>query len=168
MASQPEHQLFQGSAGAVKWLKRFLQQLPTPPQSPLPLLTAPVLDAFLTGAGHMLANGFGDEFRKLLGFIEKNVMTRLDEDTIGAPSAIRLKKTMKDGFDGFLNKLPPKALKDLYRVGAGQQSGGQGVAQSSAALSSAPNPFGTTASGATSAPNPFGGTATGASTLAVT
>jgi hypothetical protein len=56
MASEPSsHGLMGGHEGAVKWLKRFLALLPAAPQAPLPLITAPVLDAFLTGAGHMLA-----------------------------------------------------------------------------------------------------------------
>ena len=153
MASMPaEHQLFQGSAGAVKWLKRFLQQLPVPPQAPLPLLTAPVLDAFLTGAGHMLANCYGEEFRELFGLIEKDVLPRLDEGTIGAPSAIRLRKTTKDGFDGFRDNLPARALNDLYHANQGQ-----GAFQPPPSKSTAPNPFAVGASGGTSTAINFGG-----------
>ena len=45
MSSEPaENQLFGGQMGAVKWLQRFLSQLPPPPASPLPLITAPVLE----------------------------------------------------------------------------------------------------------------------------
>lgn len=148
MSSKPtEHQLFGGSSGGILWLKRFLEQLPSPPHSPLPLITAPVLDAFLTGAGHMLANTSGEEFKKLLSEVETDVMPRLDDGTIGAPSAIRLRKTMKEGFEGFRNNLPSRALAELYNGGE-HSSGGHGSLQS--------NPFGTSSSNQGAAPSPFG------------
>jgi len=43
MSSEPsDHNLFGGNGGAVKWLSRFLSELPN--SSPLPLITAPVLE----------------------------------------------------------------------------------------------------------------------------
>eukprot|EP00977_Amphora_coffeiformis_P028392 scaffold34946_cov153-Amphora_coffeaeformis.AAC.3 len=156
MASTPaDHGLFGGSEGAVKWLERFLKQLPKPPHSPLPLLTAPVLDAFLTGAGHMLANCYPAEFEKILKEIDEKVIPRLDEGSIGMPSVIRLKKTTEGGFSQFRAKLPPKALEALYH-GANGRTDGQAATQPPA-QSSAPNPFGV--GGSSTAPtssNPFG------------
>ena len=53
-ASLPSsHNLLGGNQGAVLWLGRFLDLLPPAPTAPLPLITAPVLTAFLQGAGHM-------------------------------------------------------------------------------------------------------------------
>jgi hypothetical protein len=90
MSSEPsDHTLFGGHEGAVKWLARFLSQLPPAPQSPLPLFTAPVLDAFLTGAGHMLAIKHPEDFKKYLAFIIDDCLPRIDEGTIGKPSATR-------------------------------------------------------------------------------
>lgn len=113
-ANPPAHKLLGGHKGAVAWLDRFLSILPAAPHSPLPLLTAHVLDAFLTGAGHMLANKHPEEFKAHLQVIENDINQRLDEGAIGQPSATRLKKTVKEGFDGFRTKLPSKALKELY------------------------------------------------------
>ena len=115
MSSEPaEHTLFGGNQGAVKWLSRFLSELPEPPVSPLPLITAPVLDAFLTGAGHMLANTFPDEFKKCLEKIQTNCLPRLDEGAVGKPSATSLRKTLDGGFESFKTTLPSRALGELY------------------------------------------------------
>ena len=160
-STPPDHGLFGGAEGALKWLGRFLQQLPSPPQSPLPLLTAPVLDAFLTGAGHMLANCYADDFKKLLNTIEKDVLSRLDE-AIGAPAAIRLRKTMEGGFDGFKANLPNKALRPFYHGAAAGQapvssssSNPFGSATSQPQASTSTSAFGSTANTFTSG-SPFG------------
>ena len=176
MASNPpNHQLLGGNKGAVEWLSRFLKILPAAPQSPLPLLTAPVLDAFLTGAGHMLANVHPDYFKQLLGKITNDVVDRLDEGPIGQPSAIRLKKTVKDGFDGFKNKIPSKALAELYcgANGTGGHAGSgasfqpsSGVGGGMTSQSAAPDPFGGGGNSSASAvPNPFGGGGAAASAV---
>eukprot|EP00535_Pseudo-nitzschia_heimii_P011801 CAMPEP_0197197722 /NCGR_PEP_ID=MMETSP1423-20130617/33010_1 /TAXON_ID=476441 /ORGANISM="Pseudo-nitzschia heimii, Strain UNC1101" /LENGTH=985 /DNA_ID=CAMNT_0042651547 /DNA_START=44 /DNA_END=3001 /DNA_ORIENTATION=- len=115
------HQLMGGNTGALLWLKRFLDLLPPAPTSPLPLITAPVLGAFLTSAGHMLANVHEDNFKKLLSKIEADIVNRLDEGEIGKPSAIRLTKVLEDGFEGFRKNLPAKAIKELY-YGASEHS----------------------------------------------
>jgi len=108
------HQLMGGNTGALLWLKRFLDLLPPAPTSPLPLITAPVLGAFLTVAGHMLSRVHADNFRKLLEKITSDIVNRLDEGEIGKPSAIRLTKVLEGGFDSFYNNLPAKAIPDLY------------------------------------------------------
>jgi hypothetical protein len=115
------HQLLSGNTGALFWLKRFLDLLPPAPTAPLPLTTAPVLGAFLTNAGHMLANVHTDNFRKLLGKIESDIVHRLDEGEIGKPSAIRLNKVLEGGFESFRKNLPSKAVPDLY-CGASENS----------------------------------------------
>jgi hypothetical protein len=115
------HQLLGGNTGALLWLKRFLDLMPAAPTAPLPLTTAPVLGAFLTNAGHMLANVHTDNFRKLLGKIESDIVHRLDEGEIGKPSAIRLNKVLEGGFESFRKKLPAKAVPDLY-CGASENS----------------------------------------------
>uniref|UniRef100_A0A6V2HMQ0 mRNA export factor GLE1 n=1 Tax=Ditylum brightwellii TaxID=49249 RepID=A0A6V2HMQ0_9STRA len=123
MSSYPEnHSLLGGHKGAVIYLERFLAFLPPAPHQ-VPLLTAPVLVAFLTGAGHMLANKFPDKFRPILDTITNDVMLRLDEGTTGVPSATRLRKLTEDGFDGFKNKLPPGAIPELYDGAEGTGSG---------------------------------------------
>jgi GLE1-like protein/CCCH-type zinc finger/Zinc finger C-x8-C-x5-C-x3-H type (and similar) len=115
MASEPsDHPLMGGHLGAIKWLQRFLALLPEAPQSPLPLITAPVLDAFLTGAGHMMANIHTETFRELLDVITNDVCLRLDESAIGMPSATRLRKTIRVGLKGFQETLPSRALPELY------------------------------------------------------
>lgn len=115
MSSEPEnHILLGGHHGALKWLSRFLALLPDPPSSPLPLLTAPVLDAFLKRAGHMLANKHGEDFKSLLDKIVDDIVNRLDETPIGQPSATRLRKIVGIGFDGFRSMLPSRALPELY------------------------------------------------------
>eukprot|EP00532_Pseudo-nitzschia_australis_P007174 CAMPEP_0168164322 /NCGR_PEP_ID=MMETSP0139_2-20121125/873_1 /TAXON_ID=44445 /ORGANISM="Pseudo-nitzschia australis, Strain 10249 10 AB" /LENGTH=613 /DNA_ID=CAMNT_0008081327 /DNA_START=90 /DNA_END=1931 /DNA_ORIENTATION=- len=115
------HQLLGGNIGALLWLKRFIDLLPPAPTSPLPLITAPVLGAFLKGAGHMLANAHTDNFKKLLAIIQSDIMNRLDEGEIGKPSAIRLGKVLEGGFDSFLKNLPLKAVPELY-CGASERS----------------------------------------------
>jgi len=180
------HQLMGGNTGALLWLKRFLELLPPAPTSPLPLTTAPVLGAFLTGAGHMLARVHADNFRKLLNKIQSDIANRLDEGEIGKPSAIRLTKVLEGGFDGFFNNLPAKAIPDLY-CGASENSkkndavtsfsgtiGGEeqvqpkrDLAPSSSSQQQNSNPFGGGGGNNSqspfgqpsnnSAPNPFGG-----------
>lgn len=78
-----DHTLLGGHKGALTWLERFLDLLPPPPTQPLPLLTAPVLVAFLTGAGHMLANKFSTQFQSMFTTIEREVMDRLDVGSKG-------------------------------------------------------------------------------------
>ncbi|KAG7363072.1 GLE1-like protein [Nitzschia inconspicua] len=112
--------LMGGNVGAVKWLTRFLDLLPPPPSSPLPLITAPVLTAFLTGAGHMLANKHADAFKKMLDTISKEVVNRLDEGEIGKPSSIRLNKIVAGGFENFRTSLPMKAIPELYYGASGE------------------------------------------------
>jgi GLE1-like protein/CCCH-type zinc finger len=117
VSSLPDHHtLFGGCSKAILWLHRFLSLLPPSPIQ-LPLNTAPVLDSFLTGAGHMLANLYADEFKPILYQITTDIAPRLDEGSIGAPSAHRLKETLKNGFEGFLHTLPTRALKDFYNNG---------------------------------------------------
>jgi hypothetical protein len=125
MCSLPEtHTLLGGHEGAIKWLSRFLALLPAPPQTPLPLLTAPVLIAFLHGAGHMLANKHPDEFEIHLDTIMNDTIKRLDDGPIGKPSATRLRKFVEGGFSSFKSTLPSRALPELY-IGAAPGSGGQ-------------------------------------------
>ena len=177
MASMPSgHSLFDGQHGAIQWLERFLDLLPSKPK-PLNIITAPVLDAFLRGAGHMLANVYPERFRPLFERISNDLIHRLDESAIGAPPALRLKKTVSIGFDGFCNDLPARALAPLYNSGAKTPAappppavstiGGPGTANSGPSNpfggggGNAPsNPFG--GGGATAVPNPFGGGAGGA------
>lgn len=122
MSAKPHtHTLMGGNEGAVKWLSRFLKLLPEAPASPLPLLTAPVLDAFLTGAGHMLANVHGERFKQYLHVITNDIINRLDVGPIGKPSSIRLKKTIDGGFEKFKSELPSRAMVELY---LGSDSGG--------------------------------------------
>ena len=115
------HSLMGGNTGALKWLKHFLDLLPPAPTKPLPLITAPVLGAFLTIAGHMLANVHEKYFRPMLEKIQSDIVQRLDEGEIGKPSAIRLTKLLEGNFDGFKKNLPTKAIKDLY-CGASEHS----------------------------------------------
>ena len=181
MSSEPaEHNLFGGHQGAVKWLSRFLSELPEPPVSPLPLITAPVLDAFLTGAGHMLANTFPDEFKKCLEKIQTNCLPRLDEGAVGKPSATRLRKTLDGGFESFKTTLPSRALGELYHgssatgtrkpissaPGAAPPPGNGAMPQQQlnnpfgASPSASASPFGMATSNTAApakAPNPFGG-----------
>jgi GLE1-like protein/CCCH-type zinc finger len=147
MASQPSsHLLLDGHNGAIQWLKRFLSLLPEAPHTPLPLVTAPVLDAFLRGAGHMLANHHADEFKPIMDTIVNDIVNRLDLNTIGMPSSIRLKKTIEGGFEGFLKNLPSRALPELYYGGSEGNEVGHGIGSSGGALSvsfsSSTNAFG--------------------------
>ena len=153
MASNPpEHILLGGHEGAIKWLERFLDQLPESPET-MPLLTAPVLDAFLTGAGHMLANVYPEEFKKHLDTIMNDIVNRLDEGTIGAPSALRLKKLVKGGFDSFKTDLPPKAIPSLYNAGSSSGSAPSSFGQS---VSTTTQPVSAGSAMSTPASNPFG------------
>lgn len=153
MASNPPtHSLLGGNVGAIQWLSRFLDALPEAPQSPLPLLTAPVLDAFLTGAGHMLANTYPNDFRKCLDRITDDIARRLDESSMGMPSATRLKKTIVGGFEDFKQKLPSKAIPEFYhgaKVDSQHRGGSRGT--SATAIS----PFTSTGVAATQT-SPFG------------
>lgn len=115
MSSVPStHTLLGGHQGALMWLERFIDLMPPPPSQPLPLLTAPVLVAFLTAAGHMLTNKFSTQFRPMFTAIENEIMHRLDDSPAGVPSAIRLKKVMEKGFDGLKQLLPPGVVAGLY------------------------------------------------------
>lgn len=154
MASIPtDHTLLGGHKGALDWLTRFLDLLPPAPQEPLPLLTAPVLVAFLTGAGHMLANKFPNEFKAHLDVIVNDVSRRLDVGTIGQPSATRLKKLLDSGFEGFRTTLPPGAVEIYYDASGSGESvsvppplAGPTTAAAAAAVATvgggAPTPFG--------------------------
>lgn len=165
MSSHPEnHLLFGGHKSAITWLKRFMAMLPPIPQQ-LPLNTAPVLNAFLTGAGHMLANLYADEFKEILNIIATDTIARLDEGSVGAPGAHRLKETIKGGFDGFRQNLPSRALDSLYNDGV-QVRPQPPLANSSTStfgsLSTTSNPFaskptyfGTSPFGQTSGDNPM-------------
>lgn len=116
MCSRPSsHTMMGGNVGAVTFLQHFLDQLNLSENSSnLPLITAPVLVAFLTAAGHMLARKFPDEFRPLLKTVTDKVVPNVDKDTFGAPSATRLKKLVDGGFDGFEKTLPEGAVAELY------------------------------------------------------
>ena len=169
MASSPSsHSLFGGHVGAVKWLERFLDLLPDPPAAPLPLLTAPVLHGFLSGAGHMLANKHNEIFHRQMTRISEQVMQRLDDGPIGKPSSIRLEKLMHPGaflsvLEKFQSTLPERALPELY-YGANLSSthssrgenglGGSMGSGSSNPQRSAGNPGGIGAQ--PTASNPFG------------
>jgi len=119
MASLPEnHRLFGGREGAFKWLERFIDLLPDK-ESPLPLLTAPVLYSFLTATGHMLALSYRSQFQSQFDYITSSILPRLDESTIGLPSATRLKKLFNGGINGFISELPNGALTELYNVNVG-------------------------------------------------
>ena len=126
MSSLPsDHTLLGGHAGALTWLRRFVDLLPPAPASPLPLLTAPVLVAFLTGAGHMLASRYPGEFAPLLDGIKGSVVRRLDDSPVGLPSATRLRKVLDDvGFEGLRRDLPNGAVVGLYDDGKGGGSAG--------------------------------------------
>eukprot|EP01082_Thalassiosira_pseudonana_P009517 g8591.t1 g8591 contig3:441835-444082(+) len=106
MSSLPSsHTLLGGHLGAITWLERFMDILPASPTSPLPLLTAPVLVAFLTGAGHMLANKFPTQFQPIFEIIKNDIMDRLDDSPVGVPSATRLKKVIEGGWNGLKKRL---------------------------------------------------------------
>ncbi|KAL7531085.1 hypothetical protein ACHAXR_003830, partial [Thalassiosira sp. AJA248-18] len=153
MSSHPtNHTLLGGHIGALMWLQRFMDLLPPPPTSPLPLLTAPVLVAFLTGAGHMLANKYPKEFEIILDSMKKDgVLERLDESAVGVPSATRLKKVLLDGggLEGMKRDLPKGAVASLYDDG----KGGGGAAAAAAGGFASASPFGQTQHSQTSAPS---------------
>lgn len=65
----------------------------------------------------MLANLHSVEFKKHIADTFPDILTRLDEGAIGAPSAHRLKETLKHSFEEFQKDLPPKALPQLYNNG---------------------------------------------------
>ncbi len=159
MSSEPsQHVLMGGHKGAMEWLDRFLNLLPPAPASPLPLITAPVLNGFLTRAGHMLANKHSTEFKKNLDLIRDDVIKRLDEGAIGKPSATRLAKTVEGGFAYFQTTLPSKSLAELYYGASGGGSSSHPRSFGSAATTST-NPFGGPAATTFSQPtisNPFG------------
>lgn len=167
MSSHPiNHTLFGGHKSAITWLRRFMDMLPPKPEQ-MPLNTAPVLDAFLTGAGHMLANLYASEFKALLGTIMTDTITRLDEGPIGAPRAHRLKETIKGGFEGFRTHLPSRALDALYNDG-GSVPPPKPVPTSTnptyGLASIPPNPFGAPTKSHNNtpfAPSPFGGPSAG-------
>ena len=160
MSSTPSnHTLLGGHAGALTWLQRFMDLLPPAPASPLPLLTAPALVAFLTGAGHMLANKFPNDFIPLLNTMKNDVLHRLDESSVGVPSATRLKKVLEDvGLDGMKKDLPQGAVEGLYD-GKGGNDSTSGL--SAAPSSSVPSPFGQAAPAPTSSPFGQQSTSTG-------
>ncbi|KAL3792804.1 hypothetical protein HJC23_002611 [Cyclotella cryptica] len=173
MSSLPsDHTLLGGHEGALTWLERFLELLPPPPTQPLPLLTAPVLVAFLTGAGHMLANKFSTNFKPLFQTIEKVVMNRLDDSPVGVPSATRLKKVMDGGFEGLKKNMPPGAVESLYdgKEGSGTASVALPPTGSSQGAFGRPthtmnsSPFGQTASNS----SPFGQPASSSSAFGQT
>ena len=115
---QKNTSLLGGHDGALQWLRRILELLPPKPTYPLPLLTAPVLVAFLTSAGHMLANRYPTEFANLLSDVQTDVLPRLDDSTVGIPSATRLRKVLDDvGFVGLKKDLPKGAVSGLYDTG---------------------------------------------------
>jgi hypothetical protein len=162
-----------GNEGAVKWLSRFLKLLPGAPTAPLPLLTAPVLDGFLSGAGHMLANVHGERFRQYLDVISNDILSRLDVGPIGKPSSIRLKKTIEGGFEKFQSELPSKAIAELYLAGGSESSQvshspprlsvsqkliGYSPSQRQPSSSSWASPFGPASGQSKQTSNPFGGT----------
>ena len=168
MSSVPStHTLLKGNHGAIVWLERFLDLLPPAPTAPLPLITAPVLGAFLNGAGHMLANKHADAFKTLLSVITDDIVKRLDEGEIGKPSATRLIKILAEGFEHFRTELPAKAIPELY-YGASTESKrhadgsvfggtiGQEEKAQPSQHSSGPsqNPFG---GASQQSPSPFGG-----------
>jgi hypothetical protein len=116
MCSLPaDHSLFGGPNMALVWLERFLDLLPSD-QSPLPLLTAPVLVSFLTAAGHMLCNRFPNEFKPMFDSIQNDISKRLDVTPIGQPSATRLSKLLSGGLEEMRTQLPHGAIKEFYYV----------------------------------------------------
>ena len=112
-AAADDHSVMGGSEGAMKWLVRFISALPRAPAQ-LPIITAPVLVAFLTAAGHMLARKHPAEFKKLIYHIVNDIVPRVDDGSLGAPSLVRLKKTIHGGFQHFELTLPKGAIPELY------------------------------------------------------
>jgi hypothetical protein len=148
MCSLPtDHKLFGGPNMALVWLERFLDLLP-PDQSPLPLLTAPVLVSFLTAAGHMLSNRFPNEFKLLFDSINNDISKRLDITPIGQPSATRLSKILSGGLEEMRTQLPHGAIKEFYYVNetssVSQNHNVEQVSQSNAWSNMTSQPFGST------------------------
>ena len=167
MSSHPSnHVLFGGHKSAIVWLQRFLALLPPMPEQ-LPLITAPVLDAFLTGAGHMLANLYVDDFKSVLDRVETEVITRLDEGSVGAPSALRLKQTMGGGFEGFQKSFPSRALTVLYNDGKSISPSVPNLSTNPALPVAPGNPF-VAPNNTNSNPTPFSGNPFGQSSKGVT
>jgi hypothetical protein len=125
--NQQNAPLLGGHDGAIQWLRRIIELLPPKPTYPLPLLTAPVLVAFLTSTGHMLAHRYDTEFVELLSNIQLDVLPRLDDSTVGIPSATRLRKVLDDvGFVGLKKDLPKGAVSGLYDTGTNSSNSGSG------------------------------------------
>ncbi len=122
MCSVPsEHVVFGGPKAAILWLQRFLDLLPEE-QTTLPILTAPVLFAFLTASGHMLANTFESEFQPILDLITNDIVKRLDNTTDGQPSATRLSKLLSGGLSELKATLPPGCVREFYNLGGGNST----------------------------------------------
>jgi hypothetical protein len=148
--------LLGGNNGAVRWLQRYLDLLPPSATGPLPLITAPVLCAFLIGAGHMLANKHADTFKTLLDTIVSNVLNRLDEGEFGKPSAIRLKKILEGRFEHFRSNLPIKAIPELYFGASGESKKHSDDSYFGGTIGAADNEGRYHDLGQRPAPNPFG------------
>jgi hypothetical protein len=111
MSSEPDGQSIVGHP--LKWLVRFLSILPKPP-SQLPIITAPVLVAFLTAAGPLLARKYTAEFKQIFNRIVNEILPRVDSGAVGAPSLVRLNKTLQGGVEHFESTLPKGAILELY------------------------------------------------------
>lgn len=156
MSSTPsDHKLLGGHEGAMIWLERFLDLLPEAPTKPLPLLTAPVLVAFLTGAGHMLANKFPTKMKPAFDTIQNDILNRLDESDVGVPSATRLRKVMDAGFDKLRSDLPPGAVAALYDGKPGTGTASASASSGGVVAAAAPNQQQQQGFGDTSSGNPF-------------
>ena len=97
----------------------------------------------------MLANKFEDRFRPIFEAIRSDVLSRLDDSSIGIPSATRLTKVLDKGFEGMKKELPPNAVASLYdgKEGGlpptpttfGTSNAGPGFADSATNTASAPS-----------------------------
>ena len=164
MCSVGDHDIMGGKDGALKWLQNFMKTLPE--ENTLAVTTAPVLTSFLTAAGHMLANQFPQQFTSILTSIESDILLRLDQTTIGAPAATRLKKVLKEGINGFKSNAPKGFIAELYNNGSSSSALTQADSPSqknnnafgfTTEASAISNPFGTQRSENTSGKIPFGG-----------
>lgn len=165
MCSTPsDHSLLGGHRAALVWLARFLDLLP-PDQSPLPLITAPVLVAFLTAAGHMLIHKFPDKFTQMFNQIQDVVVKNLDTSAIGQPSKTRLEKILSSGLQSFKSDLPQGAIQEFYDANENDSAPAnlcQSVGQSNTAAASGfsssqnTNPFGNTSNTGTTSGSAFG------------
>ena len=165
MCSTPsDHALLGGHRAALVWLARFLDLLP-PDQSPLPLITAPVLVAFLTAAGHMLTHKFPDKFTQMFNQIQDVVVKNLDTSAIGQPSKTRLEKILSSGLQSFKSDLPQGAIQEFYDANENDsapanlcQPVGQSNTASASGFSSSQNtnPFGNTSNTGTTSGSGFG------------